>query len=63
MQNKLILIFLMTVAVNAKPEIVYKPIEYKQGDAVLEGLAVYDNALQGKRPAVLIVHQWKGLSD
>jgi len=63
MQNNLLLIFLMTVAANAKPEIVYKAIEYKQGDAVLEGLSVYDNALQGKRPAVLVVHQWKGLGD
>jgi dienelactone hydrolase len=38
-------------------------VEYKQGDAVLEGVSVYDDAIQGKRPAVLVVHQWKGLGD
>jgi dienelactone hydrolase len=51
------------VAMSARSEIVFKPVEYKQADAVLEGLSVYDDALQGKRPAVLVVHQWKGLGD
>jgi len=40
--------------------IVSNPVEYKQGDTVLEGLSVYDTAVQGKRPAVLVVHQWMG---
>src|SRR5712671_7186746 len=51
------------VAMSARSEIVCKPVEYKQADTVLEGLAVYDDAVQGKRPAVLVVHQWKGLGD
>lgn len=51
------------VAMSARSEIVFKPVEYKQADTVLEGLSVYDDALQGKRPAVLVVHQWKGLGD
>jgi dienelactone hydrolase len=49
------------MAMSARSEIVFKPVEYKQADTVLEGLSVYDDALQGKRPAVLVVHQWKGL--
>jgi dienelactone hydrolase len=36
-------------------------IEYKDGDTVLEGLAAYDDSFTGKRPGVLVVHQWKGL--
>jgi dienelactone hydrolase len=36
-------------------------IEYKQGDTVLEGFLAYDDAVTGKRPGVLVVHQWKGL--
>lgn len=55
--------FCVLLAMNAHAEIVFKTVEYKQGDAVLEGLSVYDDAVQGKRPAVLVVHQWKGLSD
>lgn len=38
-------------------------IEYKQGDAVLEGYLVYDDAQPGKRPGILVVHEWKGLND
>src|SRR5436189_1174125 len=38
-------------------------IEYKQGDTALEGFLAYDTSLKGKRPGVLIVHQWKGLTD
>ena len=38
-------------------------VEYKQGDATLEGFVAYDDAIQGKRPAVLVVHQWMGLTD
>jgi dienelactone hydrolase len=38
-------------------------VEYKQGDTVLEGALVYDDAVKGARPGVLVVHQWKGLSD
>jgi dienelactone hydrolase len=50
-------------AISAKGEILFKPVEYKQGDTVLEGLSVYDDAVHGKRAAVLVVHQWKGLGD
>ena len=37
-------------------------IEYKQGDTALEGALVYDDAVKGARPGVLVVHQWKGLT-
>jgi dienelactone hydrolase len=38
-------------------------IEYKEGDATLEGFLAYDDSILNKRPGVLIVHQWKGLGD
>jgi dienelactone hydrolase len=47
---------------HAIAEIVFKSVEYKQGDTVLEGLSVYDDAVVGKRPGVLVVHQWMGLT-
>jgi dienelactone hydrolase len=63
MQKRVFAAFLIMTAFSARSEIVSKPVEYRQGDAVLEGVSVYDDAIQGKRPAVLVVHQWKGLSD
>lgn len=38
-------------------------IEYRQGDAVLEGYLAYDPSQTGKRPGVLVVHEWKGLDE
>src|SRR3954462_14644429 len=40
-----------------------KTIEYKQGDTTLEGVLVYDDAVKEKRPGVLVVHQWMGVTD
>src|SRR5664279_5303918 len=48
---------------TAQGQIHTEVVEYKQGDAVLEGYQAYDTSKKGKRPAVLIVHQWKGLTD
>jgi dienelactone hydrolase len=50
-----------TVSVHAK--LVTGPVEYKQGDATLEGYLAYDDAITGARPGVLVVHQWLGLTD
>ena len=63
MRTKFLSAFVIIAAMSARSEIVFKPVEYKQADTVLEGLSVYDDAAQGKRPAVLVVHQWKGLGD
>lgn len=38
-------------------------VEYKQGDTVLEGYLAYDDAFTGKRPGVMVVHEWKGLDN
>ncbi len=63
MRNRLFPVLILLMALSARSEIVSKPIVYQQGDTVLEGLSVYDDAKAGKRPAVLVVHQWKGLGD
>ncbi len=46
-----------------RAEIKETPVEYKSGTVTCEGLHVVDTAKTGKLPAVLIVHQWTGLSD
>jgi len=38
-------------------------VEYKQGDIVLEGYLAWDDSIEGKRPGVLVVHEWYGLND
>lgn len=36
-------------------------VEYRHGDTVLEGYLAYSDRVQGKRPGVLVVHEWYGL--
>ena len=48
--------------VSARAAIQTQVVEYKQGDTTLEGVIVFDDAVKTKRPGVLIVHQWMGLS-
>jgi dienelactone hydrolase len=38
-------------------------IDYKQGDTALSGYLVYDDAVQGRQPAVLMIHDRSGFSE
>jgi dienelactone hydrolase len=44
-------------------EVVGKTVEYKAGDVTLKGYLAYDNSIQGKRPGVIVIHEWWGLTD
>ncbi len=47
----------------AEAAVVTEPVAYKAGDAALRGYLAYDDAIQGKRPGVLVFHEWWGLND
>jgi dienelactone hydrolase len=55
-------IFLASMSL-AQAALKTQTVEYKQGDTVLEGYLAYDDSFTGKRPGVLVVHEWKGLND
>lgn len=68
MKNKLIALltslFLTNVAHAQKREISTKLIEYKEGDAVLEGYLAQPRSTKTKpRGGFLVVHEWKGIGD
>ncbi|MGC3960914.1 MAG: dienelactone hydrolase family protein [Verrucomicrobiota bacterium] len=63
MKKLLFTSLVLACAVVARAAIQTKTIEYKQGDITLEGVVVYDDAVKGKRPGVLIVHQWMGITE
>ena len=48
---------------NARAEIKTEVVEYNQADTALEGFLAYDDAVQGKRSAILVAHTWTGVSD
>jgi dienelactone hydrolase len=61
---RLFLVFLFSLAViKAGAQVTTVPVEYRDGDVVLQGYFSYDPAIKGARPGVLIVHDWLGVSE
>lgn len=47
----------------AAAALVETSVVYEHDGTTLEGFLVHDDAVEGPRPGVLVVHQWMGLSD
>jgi dienelactone hydrolase len=45
------------------PTLVEQNVTYRSGDVKMVGFVAYDSKFKGKRPIVLIVHEWWGLND
>lgn len=56
-----VLAFLLSGVSQA--ELRTQSVEYRSGSADLEGFLAYDEGLGGKRPGVIVVHEWWGLND
>jgi dienelactone hydrolase len=54
---------LVLIASSAQAEIKTEWIEYNHGDVKLKGYLAYNDAVSGKRPAVLVVHAREGMTD
>jgi dienelactone hydrolase len=52
----------LAIATPALAAITEEPVTYKDGDTTLKGVVVYDTARQGKRPGVIMVHEWWGIT-
>lgn len=50
-------------AQSAHAELKTQTVRYKDGDVQLHGYFAWDDSTKGKRPAVLVVHEWWGLND
>ena len=56
-------VFLFSSLATAQAAIKTENVEYKQDETILEGFIAYDDAVEGKRPAVIVVHDWVGFGD
>lgn len=63
--KKMFFFFLMMLLapLPAHAKVVSRSVEYKHGETVLQGYMAHDDSRAGKRPGVLVVHEWWGLND
>ena len=54
---------ILCLPLAAQAALVSRMVDYSQGDTSFKGYMVHDDAKAGKRPAVLVVHEWWGLND
>lgn len=59
----LTLAFILVWPADSRAAVHAESVEYKHGEAALEGFLAYDDVSQGKRPGILVVHDWTGLRE
>jgi len=50
-------------ALSVSAKVTGKEVEYRSGDTVLKGYLAQNLTVKGKRPAVLVVHEWWGHNE
>jgi len=53
----------LLAATEVQAKLITKTVEYTQDGTLMRGFLAYDDAAPGKRPGVLVVHEWWGLDD
>lgn len=56
-------LMLMIFSTPAFSAIQATPVEYKIDEIIHEGFMVFDDSIAGKRPGIIVVHEWKGISE
>lgn len=54
---------LLLGAVSTHAAVKTQEILYTQGDITLNGYVAYDDSIEGRRPGILVVHEWWGQND
>lgn len=60
---QLVFIAILGLTTTAQAEVLTQEIEYTQSGTTLKGYLAYDSAIKGKRPGILVVHEWWGHNE
>ena len=52
----------VSIGIPAQAAIREEPVTYKDGDTVMKGFVVYNDAVKAKRPGIVLVHEWWGIT-
>ena len=52
----------VAMVTGAQAAVKEEPVTYKDGDTTLKGFIVYDDASTAKRPGLIMVHEWWGIT-
>jgi dienelactone hydrolase len=52
----------LALTASANAAIKEEPVTYKDADTTMKGFIVYDDAVKGKRPGIVMVHEWWGIT-
>ncbi len=64
MKRLVFLLFALAMTLPAPAALVTKPVDYSDEKGTpLHGFVVYDDAISGQRPGVIVVHDWRGITD
>lgn len=58
-----IIVTVLVLSARAEAKVVTQEVPYEHGAVKLVGYLAYDGAVEGKRPGVLVVHEWWGLNE
>ncbi|WP_428087983.1 dienelactone hydrolase family protein [Candidatus Thioglobus sp.] len=61
--KKILLILSFLLATTSQATIKSQIVHYEDNDVQLKGELYWDDAITGKRPGVMVVHEWWGLND
>lgn len=62
-KSMLFVLFCLAGIQFAQAEVVGKEVSYQAKGMTMKGYLAYDDQAKGRRPAVLVVHEWWGLND
>ncbi len=57
------IVLLLLFSLPSQAGLVGEEVSYQDGDTVLKGYIAYDAAKEGRRPGILVVHEWWGHND